>query len=238
MTAESTMNVKTVPRYSEFVGCSPLPVGLSLNPPLAILHRKSLEMGNYKYLQQSRVCVLCWKALAEHTETLSGYPFISVREEVGLNAELQNCMWDIPGKSMVLLLTCPCGIGLLPHGKWKLCPMWMTYFFNSNLWGSSHSPSECLFRKCVRLQTSRFVRLILLGNHNLVLTKQCRALSGQGYTACRWNDSVPLGHRVSYSNGRPQLPCSCTLQWAQRCPGMVAFYCCRFLWQWKLEHLK
>lgn len=80
--------------------------------------------------------------------------------------------------------------------------------FNSNLWGRSHNPSEYLFRKSVRLQTFRFFRLILLGNHNLVLTEQCRALSGQCYTAHRWNDSVPLGHRVSYSNGHPQLLCS------------------------------
>lgn len=110
--------------------------------------------------------------------------------------------------------------------------------FNGSLWGRSHNPSECLFRKSVSLQTFRFVGLILHGNHNLILTKLCRAFSDQGYTARRWNNSVPLGHRVSYSNGRPQLPCSCTLQWVQRCPGMVAFYSSRFLWQWKLEHLK
>lgn len=69
-------------------------------------------MRNYKYLQQSRVSVLCWKALAEDIETLSGYPFVSVREEVGLNAELQNWVQDVPGKFMVPLLTCPCGVGL------------------------------------------------------------------------------------------------------------------------------
>lgn len=90
MTVESTMSVKTVPRYSEFVGYLPLSVLLSLNPSLAALYKTSVERGNHKYLQKCRPSVTCWKALAQGIETLSEYSFISGREEERLNGELQN----------------------------------------------------------------------------------------------------------------------------------------------------
>lgn len=39
---------------------------------------------------------------------------------MGLNAELPNCVCDIPGKCMVLLLTCPCRVWFVASWEMKI----------------------------------------------------------------------------------------------------------------------
>lgn len=73
--------------------------------------KTGLEMGNCKYLQKSRLSVVCWKALVEHIETLSGRRWgLMVSYRTGCEA------------SLVPLLTCQYGVVSFLVGKENCTP--------------------------------------------------------------------------------------------------------------------